>query len=74
MTPVQNMALGHADPPTMGLATLIQTVQTPLQSLPAHQQISTPAQLGLACELAEGTAHLFLQIMDKNIKQNCPQN
>ncbi|KAK4823284.1 hypothetical protein QYF61_000444 [Mycteria americana] len=53
---------------------LIQPVQVPLQSLPTLQQINTPAQLGVICKLAESALDPFVQIIDKDVKQNWPQH
>ncbi|KAK4829679.1 hypothetical protein QYF61_005972 [Mycteria americana] len=52
----------------------IQPVQVPLQSLPTLQQINTPAQLGVICKLTESTLDPFVQIIDKDVKQNWPQH
>ncbi|KAK4820222.1 hypothetical protein QYF61_021727 [Mycteria americana] len=53
---------------------LIQAVQVPLQSLPTLKQINTPTQLGVICKLTEGTLNPLIQIIDKDIKQDWPQN
>ena len=49
---------------------MIQSVQIPLQSLPALQKISTPTQLGVICKLTEGALH---EIISEDSKQNWPQ-
>ncbi|KAK4828439.1 hypothetical protein QYF61_026596 [Mycteria americana] len=71
---VQDLALGLVEPHTIGLGPLIQPVQVPLQSLPTLKQINTPTQLGVVCKLTEGALHPFIQIIDKDIKQNWPQH
>ncbi|KAK4823878.1 hypothetical protein QYF61_007826 [Mycteria americana] len=71
---VQDLALGLVKPHTIDLGPSIQPVQVPLQSLPPLKQINTPAQLGVICKLTEGALHPFVQIIDKDIKQNCPQD
>ncbi|KAK4806225.1 LOW QUALITY PROTEIN: hypothetical protein QYF61_013369 [Mycteria americana] len=43
-------------------------------SLPPLKQINTPAQLGVVCKLTEGALNPFVQIIDKDIKQNWPQH
>ncbi|KAK4815510.1 LOW QUALITY PROTEIN: hypothetical protein QYF61_003068 [Mycteria americana] len=43
-------------------------------SLPTLKQINTPAQLGVICKLTEGALDPFVQIIDKDIKQNWPQH
>ncbi|KAK4817223.1 LOW QUALITY PROTEIN: hypothetical protein QYF61_004134 [Mycteria americana] len=71
---VQDLALGLVEPHTIDLGPWIQPVQVPLQSLPPLQQINTPAQLGVICKLTEGALDPFVQILDKNVKQNWPQH
>ncbi|KAK4822029.1 hypothetical protein QYF61_006942 [Mycteria americana] len=71
---VQDLALGLVKPHTIDLSPSIQPVQVPLQSLPTLKQINTPAQLGVICKLTEGALHPFVQIIDKDIKQNWPQH
>lgn len=44
---VRDPALGLVEPHTAGLGPSIQPAQSPLQSLPARQQINTPAQPGV---------------------------
>ncbi|KAK4831026.1 hypothetical protein QYF61_014914 [Mycteria americana] len=70
VTQVQDLALGLVKPHTTGLGPSIQ----PVQSLPTLKQINTPAQLGVICKLAEGALDPLIQIIDKDIKQNCPQH
>ncbi|KAK4831331.1 LOW QUALITY PROTEIN: hypothetical protein QYF61_016820, partial [Mycteria americana] len=53
VTQVQDPALGLVEPHTIDLSPWIQPLQVPLQSLPALQQINTPAQLGVICKLTE---------------------
>ncbi|KAK4826721.1 hypothetical protein QYF61_010974 [Mycteria americana] len=48
--------------------------EVPLQSLPPLKQINTPTQLGVICKLTEGALDPFIQIIDKDIKQNWPQH
>ncbi|KAK4831110.1 LOW QUALITY PROTEIN: hypothetical protein QYF61_015413 [Mycteria americana] len=71
---VQDLALGLVEPHTIGLGPSIQPVQVPLQSLPTLKQINTPTQLGVICKLTEGALDPFVQIIDKDIKQNWPQH
>ncbi|KAK4833022.1 LOW QUALITY PROTEIN: hypothetical protein QYF61_027404 [Mycteria americana] len=71
---VQDLALGLVKPHTIDLGPLIQPVQVPLQSLPTLKQINTPAQLGVICKLTGGALDPFVQIIDKDIKQNWPQH
>ncbi|KAK4832950.1 hypothetical protein QYF61_026606 [Mycteria americana] len=70
---VQDLALGLVEPHTIGLGPLIQPVQVPLQSLPTLKQINTPAQLGVICKLTEGALDPLVQVIDKDIKQDWPQ-
>ncbi|KAK4817038.1 hypothetical protein QYF61_026164 [Mycteria americana] len=69
---VQDPALSLVEPHRIGLGPSIQPVQVPLQSLPTLQQTNTPAQLGVICKLTEGALDPFVQIIDKDIKQNWP--
>ncbi|KAK4823964.1 hypothetical protein QYF61_008350 [Mycteria americana] len=69
---VQDLALGLVEPYTVDLSPSIQPVQVPLQSLPTLKHINTPAQLGVICKLTESALDPFVQIIDKDIKQNCP--
>ncbi|KAK4829196.1 hypothetical protein QYF61_002461 [Mycteria americana] len=71
---VQDPALGLVKPHTIDLSPSIQPVQVPLQSLPTLQQINTPTQLGVICKLTEGALDPFVQIIDKDVKQNWPQH
>ncbi|KAK4813411.1 hypothetical protein QYF61_004748, partial [Mycteria americana] len=71
---VQDLALGLVKPHTIDLGPSIQPVQVPLQSLPTLQQINTPTQLGVICKLTEGALDPFVQIIDKDVKQNWPQH
>ncbi|KAK4824657.1 hypothetical protein QYF61_017030 [Mycteria americana] len=70
---VQDLALGLVKPHTTDLGPLIQPVQVPLQSLPTLKQINTPTQLGVVCKLTEDALDPFVQIIDKDVKQNWPQ-
>ncbi|KAK4810753.1 hypothetical protein QYF61_007727 [Mycteria americana] len=67
---VQDLALGLVKPHTIGLGPSIQ----PVQSLPPLKPINTPTQLGVICKLTEGALDPFIQIIDKDIKQNWPQH
>ncbi|KAK4831235.1 hypothetical protein QYF61_016333 [Mycteria americana] len=67
---VQDLALGLVEPHKIDLGPLIQ----PVQSLPTLKHINTPAQLGVTCKLTEGALDPFVQIIDKDIKQNWPQH
>ncbi|KAK4824481.1 hypothetical protein QYF61_015879 [Mycteria americana] len=71
---VQDLALGLVKPHTIGPSPSIQPVQVPLQSFPTLKQINTPAQLGVICKLTEGALDPFIQIIDKDVKQNWPQH
>ncbi|KAK4814185.1 hypothetical protein QYF61_011908 [Mycteria americana] len=70
---VQDPALGLVEPHTVGLSPSIQPVHIPLQSLPTLKQINTPTQLGVICKLTEGALDPFIQIIDKDSKQDWPQ-
>ncbi|KAK4816040.1 hypothetical protein QYF61_011048 [Mycteria americana] len=74
VTQVQDLALGLVKPHTTDLGPSIQPVQVPLQSLPTLQLINSPTQLGVICKLTEGALDPFIQIIDKDIKQNWPQH
>ncbi|KAK4815596.1 hypothetical protein QYF61_004811 [Mycteria americana] len=74
VTQVQDLALGLVEPHTIGPSPSIQPVQVPLQSLPTLKQINTPAQLGVICKLTQGALDPFIQIIDKDIKQDWPQH
>ncbi|KAK4806930.1 hypothetical protein QYF61_012651 [Mycteria americana] len=67
---VQDLTLSLVEPHTIGLGPSIQ----PVQSLPPLKQINTPTQLGVICKLTEGALDPFVQIIDKDIKQNWPQH
>ncbi|KAK4826133.1 hypothetical protein QYF61_005285 [Mycteria americana] len=71
---VQDLALGLVKSHTIDLGASIQPVQVPLQSLPTLKQINTPTQLGVICKLTEGALDPFVQIIDKDVKQNWPQH
>ncbi|KAK4815219.1 hypothetical protein QYF61_022866 [Mycteria americana] len=71
---VQDLALSLVKPHTIHPSPLIQPVQVPLQSLPTLQQINTPTQLGVVCKLTESALDPFVQIIDKDVKQNWPQH
>ncbi|KAK4827890.1 hypothetical protein QYF61_022313 [Mycteria americana] len=71
---VQDLALGLVKPHTIHPSPSIQPVQVPLQSLPTVQQINTPTQLGVVCKLTESALDPFVQIIDKDVKQNWPQH
>lgn len=73
VTKVQDLALGLKKTDTTGPGPLIQPVQNSLQSLPTLQQINTPAQHCVICKLSEGALDSLLQIIDKEIKQDCPK-
>ncbi|KAK4825736.1 hypothetical protein QYF61_002175 [Mycteria americana] len=71
---VQDPTLGLVKPHTIDLGPSIQPVPVPLQSLPTLKQINTPTQLGVVCKLTESALDPFVQIIDKDIKQNWPQH
>ncbi|PKU45126.1 hypothetical protein llap_4577 [Limosa lapponica baueri] len=73
VTQVQDSALGLVEPHPIGLSPLIQPVQIPLQSLSTLQQVDTPTQLGVICELPEGALERLIQVIDKDVKENWPQ-
>jgi len=73
MAQVQDPAFGLVEPHTVGLSPLIQPVQIPLLSLPTLEQINTPTLLGIVCKLAEGVQDPYVQIINKDVKQNRPQ-
>ncbi|KAK4810165.1 LOW QUALITY PROTEIN: hypothetical protein QYF61_010477, partial [Mycteria americana] len=68
---VQDLALSLVESHTIGPSPSIQPVQVPL--LRPLKQINTPTQLGVICKLTEGALNPFVQIIDKDIKQNWPQ-
>jgi len=70
---VQDPAFGLVETHTVGLSPSIQPVQIPLQSLPNLKQIDTPAQFGVTCKLTEGSLNPFIQIIDKDVKEDWPQ-
>ncbi|KAK4811287.1 hypothetical protein QYF61_023339 [Mycteria americana] len=74
VTQVQDLALGLVEPHTTDLSPSIQPVQIPLQSLPTLKQIDTPSQFDVICKLTEGALNPLIQIIDKDIKQDWPQN
>ncbi|KAK4831375.1 hypothetical protein QYF61_017506 [Mycteria americana] len=74
VTQVQEPALGLVEPHTIDLGPSMQPVQIPLQSLPPLQQINTSTQFGVICKLSEGALDPLVQIIDKDVKQNWPQN
>ncbi|KAK4810949.1 hypothetical protein QYF61_013357 [Mycteria americana] len=71
---VQDPALSLVKPHTIDLGPSIQPVQVPLQSLLTLKEINTPTQCGVVCKLTEGALDPFVQIIDKDIKQNWPQH
>ncbi|KAK4817555.1 hypothetical protein QYF61_020004 [Mycteria americana] len=74
VTQVQDPTLSLVEPHTVDLSPSIQPVQVPLQSLPTLKQINTPTQLGVICKLTEGALDAFVQIIDKDIKQDWSQH
>ncbi|RMC09885.1 hypothetical protein DUI87_12671 [Hirundo rustica rustica] len=71
-TEVQDPALGLTEPHPVGLSPLIQPAQIPLQRLPALQQISTPAELGVICKLPGLVLDPLSQVINRGIKQDWP--
>jgi len=61
-------------PHTAAPSPLIQPVQIPLEGLPTLEQIDTPTQLGVIHKLTEGALNPLIQIIDKDIQQDWPQN
>jgi len=74
VTEAQDPEFGLVEPHTVGLGPSIQSVQTPLQSLPTLKQIDAPAQLGVICKLTEGALNPLIQIIDKDVKRDLTQN
>ncbi|KAK4812179.1 hypothetical protein QYF61_009071 [Mycteria americana] len=74
VTEAQDPALGIVEPHTIDLGPSIQPVQIPLQSSPTLRQINTLTQFGVICKLTEGALNPLIQIIDKDIKQDWPQN
>jgi len=74
VTQVQDPVFGLVETHTVGLGPSIQPVQIPLQSLPALKQTDTPSQLGVIYNLAKGPLNPLIQIIDKDVKQDWPQN
>ncbi|KAK4820658.1 hypothetical protein QYF61_002862 [Mycteria americana] len=66
----QDLALRLVEPHTIDLSPSIQ----PVQSIPTLKQINTPTQLGVICKLTEGALDPFVQIIDKDVKQDWPQH
>ncbi|KAK4822652.1 hypothetical protein QYF61_018604 [Mycteria americana] len=58
----------------LNLIQLTSAHRSSLSSLPPLKQINTPTQLGVICKLTEGALDPFVQIIDKDIKQNWPQH
>lgn len=52
----------------------MEPIHIPMQSLPTRQQINTPTPLSIVCKLNEGANDPLIQITDKDIKQNHPQD
>ena len=73
VTRVQDPTLLVVETSTIGLSSVLQPVQIPLQSLPALKQINTPHQLVVICKLTKGALDPLVQIIDKDIKQAWPQ-
>ncbi|KAJ7401712.1 integral membrane protein dgcr2 idd [Pitangus sulphuratus] len=73
VTQVQGSAFGLVELHNVGLGPSIQPVQIPLQSLPTLHQINTPIQFGVISERTEGALDLLIWIIDKDVKQGCPQ-
>ncbi|KAK4810573.1 hypothetical protein QYF61_004536 [Mycteria americana] len=71
---VQDLALSLVECNTIDLGPSIQPVQVPLQTLPPLKQINTPTQFDVICKLTEGALDPFVQIIDKDVKQNWPQH
>ncbi|KAJ7395171.1 integral membrane protein dgcr2 idd [Pitangus sulphuratus] len=68
-----DLAVHLVEPHVVSLIPSIQPVQIPLQSLPTLQQINCPNQLGVICKLTEDALNPFVQIIDKDIKQDWSQ-
>ncbi|KAJ7410705.1 hypothetical protein BTVI_52727 [Pitangus sulphuratus] len=71
VTQMRDPSFGFVDSHRIGLSPSIQHVQISRQNLPALQQISTHAQLGVS-KLTEGAFKPIVQMTDKD-KQNWPQ-
>ncbi|KAK4819998.1 hypothetical protein QYF61_017377 [Mycteria americana] len=70
----QDPALGLVKPHTIDLGPLIQPVPIPLQSLLTLKKVDTPTQFGVICKFTEGALNPLIQIVDKDTKQDWPQN
>jgi len=70
---MQDPAFGLVKPCKIGIGSLIQPIQIPLQILPTLKQIDTPAQLGVTCKLTEGALNPLTQIICKDVKQDWTQ-
>jgi len=74
VTEVQDLELGLVESHTVSLGSLMQPVQSPLQSVPTLMQIDTPTQLGVICRLSEGALNPLIQIIDKDVREDQTQN
>jgi len=74
VTQVEDLALGLVEPHIADLSPSIQPIQIPPQGLPTLKQTDTAAQLGVICKLIEGALNPLIQIIDKDTKQDWPQN
>jgi len=70
----QDPAFGLVETNPVDLGPSIRSVQNPLQGLPVLEQIDTPAQLGVICKLTEGSLNPLIQVIDKYVNQDRPQN
>jgi len=73
VTQVQDPACGLVEPHTVGLGPSIQSVQIPLQSLPALEQIDTSSQLGVFCKLTLRVLSSLIQIVIKMLNKTRPK-
>ncbi|KAK4815839.1 hypothetical protein QYF61_008442 [Mycteria americana] len=74
LTQVQDPALGLVEPHEVHTGPLVQLVQVPLDDILCFWPVSCTTQLGVACQLAEGTLDLAVNVIDENIEQNWSQH
>ena len=71
MTQGQDPALGLFEPPTIGHCPWTPAIHIPLQSLPTL--LKTPILLDVLYKMAEGEFGSLVQVINKDIKQDCSQ-
>ncbi|RMC05521.1 hypothetical protein DUI87_18715 [Hirundo rustica rustica] len=70
VTKVQDLALSLVKLYIVGFSPSIQPVQVALQSSPTLQQIDIHNHLGVVCKFADGRFDPFIQIINKDLKQD----